>query len=489
MSPAAPKVLGRYAIEEEVGRGMMGVVFRARDPVLGRVVALKTVNVRLAAGEHDRSAFEARFLTEARAAALLSHPAIVTVHDFGRDDATDTLYIALEHLEGRTLADIVREDGPLPWRRALAIAGRIAGALDHAHERGIVHRDVKPANIMVLKPPPALEAGSASRPDDVAKLTDFGIARIDAAERTAPGEFLGTPSYMSPEQASGAPMDGRSDVFSLGAVLYFLLTGRRAFDAPTVPGIMTLVVKHPPPPLDVSGLPDDAAYVVARCLAKNPADRYARARALQEDVEDVLAGRAPRHRATWPAAQATAAFAPEDAKAAPVTLAGPAATGDPLVDWVDRLGWRGFVAIAAALLLLLAGVALLKRPAPAPAAAPLAAVGPPEAPPPAYLLVSFRHPFRRAALRVYVDDALVLEETVTGRVTRDLVAVKLRRGTFTGTVEISPGERVVRVEADDGGGFRASRRIRGAFTSGETRRLDAVVDGVVRKQLEVGWGS
>jgi hypothetical protein len=305
---------------------------------------------------------------------------------------------------------------------------------------------------------------------DIVKLTDFGIARVDAAERTAPGEFLGTPSYMSPEQASGAPVDGRSDVFSLGAVLYFMLTGRRAFDAPTVPGIMNLVVRHPPPPLDVPGLPDDAAYVVARCLAKAPGGRYPRARALEDDIGDVLAGRVPRHRASWPAARATAA-------------------GDPHVDRVERLGGRGLAAIAAVLLLLLAGVAALKRPPQAPPAAPLTAARAPEAPAPAQLAVSFRHPFRRATLRVFVDDALVLEEVVAGRVTRDLVAVKLRRGTYRGAVDVPPGERVVRVEADDGGGFRSSRRIRGEFASGETRRLDAVVDGMLRKELAVAWGS
>ena len=157
MTLQAPRTLGRYAIEAEIGRGMMGVVYRASDPVLGRAVALKTVSAALAAGDLDRASFEARFLAEARAAALLSHPAIVTVHDFGRDEATDTLFIALEHLEGRTVAEIVKANGPLPWRQALAIAGRIAGGLDHAHERGIVHRDVKPANIIVL-------GGAASRP-------------------------------------------------------------------------------------------------------------------------------------------------------------------------------------------------------------------------------------------------------------------------------------------------------------------------------------
>ena len=473
----APKVLGRYAIDREIGRGMMGVVYRATDPVLGRTVALKTVGLHLAAGDEDRASFEARFLAEARAAALLSHPAIVTVHDFGRDEATDTLFIALEHLEGRTLSEVVRAEGALPWRRALAIAGRIAGGLDHAHQRGIVHRDVKPANIIVVGP----DAGS-----ETAKLTDFGIARVSEGELTAPGEFLGTPSYMSPEQASGATLDGRSDVFSLGAVLYFMLTARRAFDAPTVPGIMTQVVQRPPAPLDVPQLPGDAAYVVQRCLAKRPEERYPRAKALEEDVEDVLAGRPPRHRASWETAEGTVAYAPPDAPTAPVRVPLPPPAADAFVDWVDRLGWRGFVGIAGALLLVLVGVAVLKAPGPerAPALAPV--VLPPAAAP-ARLEVSFRHPFRRATLRVFVDDALVLEETVAGRVTRDLIAMKVRRGTFSGTVDVEPGARGVRVEVDDGGGFREARRLRGDFASAETRRLQARVEGVINKSLAVGW--
>jgi hypothetical protein len=464
VSADAPKALGRYEITGEIGRGMMGVVYRAVDPVLGRTVALKTVNVRLAANDDDRASFEARFMTEARAAALLSHPAIVTVHDFGRDAGSDILYIALEHLQGRTLAEVVREDGPLPWRQALAIGGRIAGALDHAHERGIVHRDVKPANIMVL-------AG------DEAKLMDFGIAKIDSADLTAPGDFLGTPSYMSPEQATGTEIDGRSDVFSLGAVLYLALTGRRAFDAPSVPGVMARVVNEAAGPLGVPDLPAGIESILARCLAKSPAGRYARARHLEEDIEDVLAGRPPTHREEGWAAPA------------PAATPGPAAasTGDVVIRWVDRLGRRGLAAIGACLILLAAGAAVLRRPPPMPAATDPASVAPP-APAPARLEVSFRHPFRVGTVRVWVDDVLALEETVPGRVTRDLLAVKLRRGTFKTVVDVPPGERVVRVQVDDGGGFRESRRIRGTFASGEVRRLDAAVGGGLQKDLALVWG-
>ena len=441
----------------------MGVVYRAFDPVLGRVVALKTVNVRLAPGDEDRASFEARFMTEARAAALLSHPAIVTVHDLGRDEESGTLYIALEHLEGRTLAEIVHEDGALPWRRALAIAGRIAGALDHAHERGIVHRDVKPANIMVL-------------PGDEPKLMDFGIAKIDAADLTAPGDFLGTPSYMSPEQASGTVLDGRSDVFSLGTVLFLALTGRRAFEAASVPAVIARVVNDPAPPLGVPEVPEDVEYIVERCLAKQPERRYARALHLEEDIADVLAGDPARHRHAWE----TATLAPGGTAARP-------SPGDAVILFVDRLGWRA-LALGAALVLVTGGAAMLRRPVPplpataasVPTPAPLAA--------PAHLEISGRHPFRVGTVRVWVDGALALEEDVPGRVTRDLLAVKLRRGTFTSLLEIRPGERVIRVQVDDGSGFRESRRIRGTFASGETRRLDASVGGVLQKDLTLAWG-
>jgi hypothetical protein len=477
-------VLGRYRITGEIGRGMMGVVYRAVDPALGRTVALKTVSARLASSEEDRADFEARFMTEARAAALLSHPAIVTVHDLGRDEVTDTLYIALEYIEGRTLADVVRDQGPLTWRQALAIAGRIAGALDHAHQRGIVHRDVKPANIMLLA------SGEA-------KLTDFGIAKIDAADLTAPGDFLGTPSYMSPEQASGNPLDGRSDIFSLGGVLYFMITGRRAFDAPTVPGIMARIVHEPAAPIDPRDLPPDAEYIVDRCLAKAPAARYPRARQMEEDVEDVLAGRPPRHRPEWADPEQTIPTDPGAATAP--ALRGTA--GDAVVEWVDRLGWRGFAAIGLGLVLLLVAAAALQPPGAEPvaavepsAAAPLPPVqaesvpAPSPVPGPARLDVSFRHPFRAATLKVWVDDDLVVEQQVAGRVIRDLLALKLRRGTYRTTVDVPPGERVVRIEVDDDDGFRSTRRIRGRFESEEKRTVIAIVDGLVRKDLTLGWG-
>jgi serine/threonine-protein kinase len=190
MSDSNLKALGRYRLQEEIGRGMMGVVYKALDPDLGRVVALKTVRLAFAVPEEGRDVFEKRFLAEARAAAGLSHPGIVTVHDVGRDSGTGTLYIALEFLEGHTLAAATKGGAVMPWREALRVGGRVAEALHHAHKKGIVHRDIKPSNIML-------------QPAGDPKIMDFGIAKLPASQLTTAGEFFGTPSYMSPEQAAG----------------------------------------------------------------------------------------------------------------------------------------------------------------------------------------------------------------------------------------------------------------------------------------------
>ena len=276
-----PAQIGRYEIRGELGRGMMGVVYEAHDPALGRSIALKTIRLALAATDGERADFERRFLTEARIAARLSHPGIVVVHDVGRDTERGILYIALEHLHGRTLAEQVSE-GPLDWRDALRLVAGVADALYYAHKQGVVHRDVKPANIMVL-------------PTSEPKIMDFGIAKLETAHVTSPGQFFGTPLYMSPEQALGHAVDARTDLFSLGSVAYLLLAGKPPFEAPSVPGILARVAYQHAKPLSEMGrdVPPDAEYVVARAMAKSPEDRYADGRTMAEDIADVLAGRPP----------------------------------------------------------------------------------------------------------------------------------------------------------------------------------------------------
>jgi serine/threonine-protein kinase len=309
-----PATISRYEIRRELGRGTMGVVYEAHDPALGRTIALKTIRLAFAFTPEERANFEERFLVEARTAARLSHPGIVVVHDVGRDAETGTLFIALEHLKGRTLGEILH-GGTLPdWRAALRIIGRVAEALHHAHSERVIHRDIKPANIMVL-------------PSGEPKVMDFGIAKIETAriKLTMAGQSFGTPLYMSPEQALNRNLDGRTDLFSLGAVAYSLLTGQLAFGADNLTKIVTLVVgQDPPPPSSVAKhLPPEVDYLLARALAKSPEDRYPNGKALAEDIEDVLAVRPPRHRAQW--------IAPRHAEGTLVSMPTlPAATEDPL---------------------------------------------------------------------------------------------------------------------------------------------------------------
>ena len=275
--------IGRYEILREIGHGAMGVVYEAHDPVLDRTVALKVIQPSTE-GEAAR-VFEERFLAEARIAAALQHPGIVVVHDVGRDEPTGALFIALELLRGETLADL-GERGPLDWRAVLQIVAQVARALHHAHVHGVVHRDIKPANVVVL-------------PTGEVKVMDFGIARLETARHrlTTTGEFIGTPLYTAPEQAKTEDVDGRADVFSLASVAYTLLTGRAAFFAPTIPGIVHRVVyEEPEPPSRFArDLPADVELRARPRAGEGPRQRYPTAQALAEDAEDVLAGRSPRH--------------------------------------------------------------------------------------------------------------------------------------------------------------------------------------------------
>jgi len=209
----SPNRLGRYEVLGELGKGAMGVVFRGRDPLIERPVAIKTFACGgLPADEVD--AFERRFLREARLAGGLSHPNIVTIHDVGRSG--DLAYIAMEFLEGRSLRQVLDSGVVLPVARAAEIAAQVADGLAFAHANGVVHRDIKPANLMVLD-------------NDTVKIADFGVAMLPAGSSTLAGAVFGSPKYMSPEQVAGKAVDGRSDIFSLGAVLYEMLSGRPPF--------------------------------------------------------------------------------------------------------------------------------------------------------------------------------------------------------------------------------------------------------------------
>ncbi|MHB0973694.1 MAG: serine/threonine-protein kinase [Thiobacillus sp.] len=250
--------IGRYEILDEIGQGAMGTVHRARDPLIERTVAIKTVPI--AQLQQEGADAEARFLREAQSAGRLSHPNIVTIYDVGEADGL--AYIAMEYLPGTTLRDLMNK-GPMPLDLALDTAMQMAEALAFAHEHGVIHRDIKPANVVVT--------GRRGR----IKLTDFGIAHLVNSDRTAIGQILGSPRYMSPEQAMGRDLDGRSDIFSLGAVLYEMLTGRYAFDGDSLPMIVYRVINEAPVPASTlrPQLPAGVASLLSHMLNKRPEAR------------------------------------------------------------------------------------------------------------------------------------------------------------------------------------------------------------------------
>ena len=264
--------LGRYVIETEIGRGAMGVVFKATDSVLQRVVAVKTVNMALEREHADK--YEARFYQEARAAGGLNHPNIVTVYDAGK--AGDVVYMAMEYIQGVELRTLFTEGQPMGVSQALSIAAQVAEGLAYAHQAGVVHRDIKPANIMVVA-------------DGPVKITDFGIARMRAsADLTQTGVMLGSPKYMSPEQVIGKRADHRSDIFSLGVILYEMLTGAAPFSGENVTALMYQIVNFAPPaPSAVNrAVPEMLDFIVAKMLAKLLEERYQDARELARDLRE-----------------------------------------------------------------------------------------------------------------------------------------------------------------------------------------------------------
>ncbi len=269
------QTVGRYEITGELGRGAMGVVYKALDPTIGRTVALKTM--RLDVHGLDAQEMVRRFQNEARAAGVLNHPNIVTIYDAGEEDGI--FYIAMEFIEGTTLHELLAEKRVLPTDEVVQISRQICRGLDYAHSNGIVHRDVKPANIMLM-------------PNGTVKIMDFGIAK-SGGQVTNTGQVLGTPNYMAPEQVKGRPLDGRSDLFSLGVILYEMLTGEKPFVGQNVTTIIYKIVNETPitpRDLDVTVHPGLSA-IVTKALAKAPDDRYQSGAELIRDLENYkLAG-------------------------------------------------------------------------------------------------------------------------------------------------------------------------------------------------------
>ena len=530
MATGLPQLkVARYQLIHEVGRGPSTVVYKARDSLLARVVALKTIELPPAVLEAEGEEFRRRFFQEARVAGRLSHPGLVAVHDVGHDPGSGHLYIAFEYVEGRLL-DAVAGDHPMPWREAFRICARIAEALQHAHENGVVHRDVCPSNIMI---------GDAGDP----KVLDFGLARWATArlKMTTTGQFFGSPLYLSPEQVGGQSVDARSDIFSLGAVLYRLLTGRHAFAAKATTEIMRRIAEEDPAPPSglVGSLPHGVDDLVRRALAKKPAQRYADARSMAADLHDVLAGRPARHCRPVPGtADEPLLTLLEEATSAPSPITPVPAPADTvefrLVETIPdpklpvdgtwfpgehtllrrRASLRG---VAGALLLAFVAAAHFARgtagdPGLGPVASPPPARAARTTPPPlrseaaeedlegapadpgqltsnqgdpARLVLDLEHTLQAGTVVVYVNGEKLLQRRLRAAVTDNILGIKLRRQRLRETVSLEPGKKRVLVQVfwRDG---RRSKTIAGTFNPGDTRRLMARM-GRVGKGLSLEW--
>jgi len=305
-----PKKLGRFEIVREIGRGAMGQVFLAHDPKIERQVAIKTIALPPGTPAEEALETSSRFLREAQAAGKLLHPNIVTIFDVGEEQGVS--FIAMEYIDGVTLDRHAKPDTLLPPGRVLEVMAQTAAALDYAHQASVIHRDVKPANLMMQR-------------DGSVKVTDFGLAKNPSANLTQAGVLLGTPSYMSPEQIQGKELDGRSDLFSLGVVVYELLTGVRPFDADSISTIIYRVLYEDPrpPAAHNPALPAEINLIIGKALAKTPEKRYASGASMVADLRKAFSALPPETLSRpFPRPASTSVAA----AAAPPTLPSPPST-------------------------------------------------------------------------------------------------------------------------------------------------------------------
>ncbi len=455
--------LGRYEILEVLGRGAMGTVYRARDPKIDRVVAIKTINVAGVMPDEENE-YRHRFFREAQAAGKLSHPNVVTIYDIGEEESAQAPYIVMEHIEGRTLESLINDSAGKPTQDMLDLVKQVAEALDYAHTQGIVHRDIKPANIIVT-------------PQGRAKITDFGIAKLAVTQLTMPGESPGTPSYMSPEQVTGDTADGRSDLFSLGIILYCTLVGEKPFAGENATTVMfNIAYKDPVPASQLNpSLDPRFNYVLQHALAKDPARRYQCGREFADDLEDLCHGRSPRSqhgtvaevdmggtvlrkspellstgvaRATCTptrSSRAAAGFVIQLARQARSVL--------------GRPPWQVTAAIVAISLVLFA----------------FRSIGPART---ANLQLRCVHGFHAADLFVWVGDDLVYEGKLTGTVKKRLGLLKTVQGSFSDAVAVAPGKQVIRVQVvSEAEGYNQTQEVEG----------ELVHEG--KKTLEIGFAG
>jgi eukaryotic-like serine/threonine-protein kinase len=513
------KRFGRYEIVAELGRGAMGVVYKARDPQIDRLVALKTVSLWGQEPDEEKE-FRMRFLNEAQAAGRLHHPGIVSVFDVGENPDNHDPFIVLEYVAGESLNRILSREKKIALERALELAQQIAEALDYAHAQGVIHRDIKPANILVT------ESGQP-------KIADFGIAKLNLAHFTIPGRVLGTPAYMAPEQLSGEGVDGRSDLFSLGVILYATVTGHSPFQGTSATTVCFKVANREPiaaSALDMA-LPPQLDAIISRAMAKDPAERYQKGAEFAEDLRILRQTQKPATTSTTLLAMTSTgvvshptkgkadSIAPEQAVAGARKMVGSVLRKAPLKDLILGAGTVVLLVIVASQLKLFESTSrsALNSASVTPAApmnldAPKAALTPPSSKPvspavPAPKVkktsqasptlrparsgssgmtivvpsstvdLAVQHQFKDATLYVWVEDKLVLTLPLHGAAQKKLVVFNGIRGVESQTLQIPAGRHMLRFRAvSTDQTVDLSKTVSAEFVGGDTKALQLSFD-------------
>ena len=516
MENSQTKRFGRYEIVGELGRGAMGVVYKARDPQIERSVAIKTVSLWRQEAEEEQE-FRLRFLNEAQAAGRLHHSGIVSIFDVGESPENRDPYIVLEYVAGESLNRILARDKKLPLATALKLAEEVAEALDYAHAQGVVHRDIKPANILVT------ETGHA-------KIADFGIAKLNLAHFTLPGRVLGTPAYMAPEQLSGEGVDGRSDLFSLGVILYAMVTGHSAFQGSSATTVCFKVANRDPvaaSALDMT-LPPQLDAVISRAIAKNPDERYQRGSEFAEDLRTLQRNYQPGSTTTSLQAITGIGMRAVGARASTASAIRPVAAvadAEQVVRYALLKAPIRDLAIGAAVMVLLVIVGAqtkllvitprvaVNAPSVAPPSADPASSSStgqstqtvPLSPPPAVpiaahkrahsknphpatqpkqivvptsaLDLGIQHQFKDATLFLWVDDKLAWTRALHGGVQKKLVVFNGIRGVESETLQIPAGHHVLRFRALSADHTTdLSKSVSAEFIGGDTKSLQVTFD-------------
>jgi serine/threonine-protein kinase len=509
MDKPETKQFGRYEIVDELGRGAMGVVYKARDPQIDRLVAVKTVSLWGQEPDEEKE-FRLRFMNEAQAAGRLHHSGIVSVFDVGENPENRDPYIVLEYVQGESLSRILSREKKLPLERALMLAEEVADALDYAHAQGVIHRDIKPANILITQ-------------DGRAKIADFGIAKLNLAHFTVPGRVLGTPAYMAPEQLAGEAADGRSDLFSLGVILYAMVTGHSPFQGTSATTVCFKVANREPiaaSALDMS-IPPQLDVVISRAMAKDPGDRYQRGSDLADDLRILHQSLSASSSTTSRLRTATGTRSALTGSTTVRPAAQVAAAGDAVQSLFAKARARDLMLGAVTLILLVIVLVQSKllvnlpkfdfggsstpnslavanidsakpnsadrdtpRIVAQPAAAPVTTAPkkssskPPHVTPKQIVIplstvdLAVQHQFKDATLYVWIDDKLELTLPLHGAPQKKLVVFNGIRGVVSQTLRVPAGKRVLRFRAlSTDQTVDLSKTLSAEFVGGDTKSL------------------